>query len=67
MLRTFHNSMHEHAMVDGELTNAFLVANGVNDSCVLVPIQSDLSNATVLEVSNLGITNVVDAFRRKAD
>ena len=45
----------------------FLWHNGVNEGCVLVPILSALSNATVLEASNLGITNVVDAFRRKPD
>ena len=59
MLRAFHESMQAQMMIDGETTNAFPVAHGVKQGCVLAPTLFTLFLAAVLEVSNRDTTNGV--------
>ena len=52
MLRAFHERMQAQVMNDGETTDAFPVAHGVKQGCVLAPTLFTLFLAAVLEVSN---------------
>ena len=51
--------MQAQVMIDGETTDAFPVAHGVKQGCVLVPTLFTLFLAAVLEVSNRDTTKDV--------
>ena len=58
ILRAFHEGMQARVMIDGEMTDAFPVAHGVKQGCVLAPTLFNLLVA-VLEVSNRDTTKGV--------
>ena len=59
MLRAFHEGMQAEVMIDGEMTDAFPVAHGVKQGCVLAPTLFTLFLAAVLEISNRDTTKGV--------
>ena len=59
MLRAFHESTQAQMMIDGEMTDAFPVAHGVKQGCVLAPTPFTLFLAAVREVSNRDTTKGV--------
>ena len=59
MLRAFHEGIQAQVMIDGETTDAFPVAHGVKQGCVLVPTLFTLFLAAVREVSNRDTTKDV--------
>ena len=59
MLRAFREGMQAQVMIDGEMTDAFPVAHGVKQGCVLASTLFTLFLAAVLEVSNRDTTKGV--------
>ena len=59
MLRAFHEGMQAQVMIDGETTDAFPVAHGVKQGCIIAPTMFTLFLAAVLEVSNSDTTKGV--------
>ena len=59
MLRAFHEGMQVQVMIDGETTDAFPVAHGVKQGCLLAPALFTFFLAAVLTVSNCDTTKRV--------
>ena len=56
MLWAFNEVMQAQVIIDSEMTDAFPVAHGVKQGCVLAPTLFTLFLAAVLEVSNRDTT-----------
>ncbi|KAI0237634.1 hypothetical protein LSAT2_011821, partial [Lamellibrachia satsuma] len=52
MLQAFHEGMQAQVLIDGETADAFPVAHGVKQGCILAPALFAFFLAAVLEVSN---------------
>ena len=59
MLRAFQEGRQAQVMIDGKMTDAFPVAHGVKQGCVLAPTLFTPFMAAVLEVSNCAATKSV--------
>ena len=64
MLQAFNEGLQAQVMIDGETTDAFPVAHGVKQCCVLAPTLFTLFLAAVLQVSNHYTTNGVYITKR---